>query len=154
MHTPERHVVMSFVSADDATAAVLRLHLLGLPSADVASYTPGQMRARAASVLGRVCPPTPPGLEPELVATQRELARLGHSFVLVRAGREALLPGIRSIAAEAHAHSLQTSTGRPPAAHPVAAVARFAVNRKPLAAGGRHPVPWSEESRPSVRPDR
>ena len=82
MHKPARHVVMSFVSADDATAAVLLLHQLGLASADVASYTPGEMRARAAIVMGRVCPPTLPGLEPELVATQRELARRGHSFVL------------------------------------------------------------------------
>ena len=111
MHKPARHVVMSFVSADDATAAVLLLHQLGLASADVASYTPGEMRARAAIVLGRVCPPTPPGLEPELVVTQRELARHGHSFVLVCASSVALLQRICRIAAEAHAHSVQTSTG-------------------------------------------
>ena len=61
MRKPTQHVVMSFVSADDATAAVLLLHQLGLASTDIASYTSAQMRARAAAVLGRVCPPTPPG---------------------------------------------------------------------------------------------
>ena len=108
MQQPAHHIVMSFVSADDATTAVLLLHQTGLPCTDIACYTPGQMRARAATVLGRVCPPTRPGLEPELVATQRELARRGHSFVLVRASTECQLQRVGWIAAEAHA-TVQTS---------------------------------------------
>lgn len=111
MHQPAHHVVMSFVSADDATIAVLLLHQAGLPSTDIACYTPGQMRARAAIVLGRVCPPTPPGLEPELVATQRELARLGRSFVLVCASTESQLQRIGWIAAEAHATAQTSPSG-------------------------------------------
>ena len=160
MRESTRHVVMSFVSADDATAVVLLLHQLGLASADVASYTPGEMRSRAAIVLGRVCPPTAPGLEPELVATQRELARHGHSFVLVRSSSESLLQRACGIAAEAHAHTVQTSTtGRSTQSVPARPVARpqlparCVVSHKALAAREPHPVPWSEGSRPSVRPD-
>lgn len=145
MNMPERHVVMSFVSADDASAAVLLLHQLGLASTDVASYTPGQMRARAATVLGRACPPSPPGLEPELVVAQRELARLGHSFVLVRAGNEALLPGIRSIAAEAHAHTLHTSTDRAVQGASPLAAARSMSSPAPLG-------PWRTVARPFAAP--
>lgn len=113
MHKPTQHVVMSFVSADDATAAVLLLHQLGLASTDVASYTPQQMCERAAAVLRRACPAAPPGTEPELVITQRELARRGHSFVLARAGSAALLQRICHVAAEAHAHSVQAAPARP-----------------------------------------
>lgn len=118
-----RHVVMSFVSADDATVAVLLLHHADLASADVSSFTPGQMRARAAIVLGRACPP---GLKPELVFTQRELARHGHSFVLVRVSTESLLRRVRRIAAEARAHTVQTSSGRATQSAP----ARSAVRAK------------------------
>ncbi len=103
------HVVMSFVSADDATVTVLLLHELGLASADIASYTPEEMGRRAAIVLGRACPPAPPGFAPALVITQRELARRGHSFVLARAVNEWLLQRICRIAAEAHAHSVQAT---------------------------------------------
>ena len=110
MRKPTQHVVMSFVSADDATAAVLMLHQLGLSSTDITSYTSVQMRARAAAVLGRVCPPTPPGLEPLLVVTQRELARCGHSFVLARCSSQLLLQRICRIAAETCAHGVQTSS--------------------------------------------
>ena len=112
MRTPTCHVVMSFISADDATAAVLLLHELGLPDADVASYTPQQMQSRAAIVLGRVCPP---GQGSELLIAQRELARRGHSFVLARAGSEPLLQRICRIAAEAHAHNVQATPARPAA---------------------------------------
>jgi hypothetical protein len=111
MRKPTQHVVMSFVSADDATAAVLLLHQLGLSSTDIASYTSAQMRSRAATVLGRVCPPTPPG-EPLLVITQRELARCGHSFVLARCSSQPLLQRICRIAAETHAHGVQTSASQ------------------------------------------
>ena len=112
MRKPVRHVVMSFVSADDTTAAVLRLHELGLASADIASCTPDQMSRRAAIVLGRICPPTPPGFEPALVITQRELARRGHSFVLARAGSATLLQRISRVAAEAHACGVQATPAR------------------------------------------
>lgn len=145
MHQPARHVVMSFVSADDATAAVLLLHQLGLASANVASYTPGQMRARAAIVLGRVCPPTPPGLEPELVATQRELARQGHSFVLVRASSESLLQRICRIAAEAHAHTVQPSTGRAMQGAPIRSAAWPMTSSAPTDR-------WRTAVRPSTAP--
>ena len=113
MRKPAQHVLMSFVSADDATAAVLLLHQLGLDGTDVASYTSEQMRLRAAAVLSRACPATPPGMEPELVITQRELARRGHSFVLARAGSAALLQRICRVAAEAHAHSVQAAPAQP-----------------------------------------
>lgn len=113
MHKPAQHVVMSFVSADDATAAVLLLHELGLASTDVASYTCEQMRRRATAVLGPACAATPPGMEPELVITQRELALRGHSFVLARARTESLLQRICRVAAEAHAHSVQAAPGQP-----------------------------------------
>ena len=146
MRKPARHVVMSFVSADDATAAVLRLYELGLASADIASYTPAQMRARAAVVLDRACPPAPPGLEPELVITQRALARLGHSFVLVRCSSESLFQRIGRIATETHAHSVRSSpTGFMPAAsarrsaRPIAPMANSAPT-------GR----WQTAARPST----
>lgn len=113
MRKPAQHVLMSFVSADDATAAVLLLHQLGLANTDVASYTCEQMRRRAAIVLGRTSPATPAGFDPELVSTQRELARRGHSFVLARAGNAALLQRICRVAAEAHAHSVQAAPARP-----------------------------------------
>jgi len=145
MHKPARHVVMSFVSADDATAAVLLLHQLGLASADVASYTPGEMRARAAIVMGRVCPPTLPGLEPELVATQRELARRGHSFVLTHCRSDSLLQRIRVIAAEAHAHSVQTSAAQATPTVPVTSAAWPATHPAPTTIGR-----WRTTQHPSA----
>lgn len=112
MRKPARTVMMSFISADDATVAVLLLHQLGLASTDVVSYTPGQMRAHSTRALNDVCRSTPPGLQPEGVVAQRELAHQGHSFVLVRAGSGPLLQRICRIAAEAHAHTVQSLAGR------------------------------------------
>lgn len=145
MRKPISHVVMSFVSADDATAAVLMLHQLGLASTDVASYTSEQMRLRAAAVLGRTCPPAPPGLEPLLVITQRELARRNHSFVLARAGSETLLQRICRVAAEAHAHSVQTSTPRAAQARPARPARRPTTRSAPT---GR----WRTAAHPSTAP--
>jgi hypothetical protein len=117
MRKPAQHVVMSFVSADDATAAVLLLHELGLAGTDVTSYTPEQMRMRAAAILDRTCQPTAPGSEPELVITQRELARRGHSFVLARAGSATLLQRICRVAAETQAYGVQAvASARQPTA--------------------------------------
>ena len=140
MHKPAQHVVMSFVSADDASAAVLLLHQLGLASTDVASYTPEQMRTHAATVLGRACPPPPPGMEPELVITQRELARLGHSFVLARAGSATLLQRICRVAAEAHAFGVQATSAGASARRP-----RPTASSTPT---GR----WQTAARPSTAP--
>ncbi len=144
MRKPTQHVVMSFVSADDATAAVLLLHQLGLASADITSYTSAQMRTRAAAVLGRVCPPTPPGLEPLLVITQRELARCGHSFVLARCSSR-LLQRIRTIAAQTCAHSVQTSTPRAAQAKPARPAHRPTAGSAPT---GR----WRTAAHPSTAP--
>jgi hypothetical protein len=134
MHKPARHVVMSFVSADDATVAVLLLLQLGLASSAVCGFTPAQMRAKVALTLSPVYPPAPapPGPECELLATQRELARHGHSFVLVRASSQAQLKHICRIAAEAHAMTVRTSTVR----------ATLAAPARPA---GRHRPAWSEE---------
>lgn len=144
MQKPVRHVVMSFESADDATTAVLLLHQVGLASADITSYTPAQMRARAATVLGRVCTPTPAGLEPELVATQRELARLGHSFVLVRCGTESLLQRVCRIAAEAHACVQTSSVG--------ATRGRSARTPAPPIASSARTGRWQTTAHPSTSP--
>ena len=131
MRKPARHVVMSFVSADDATAAVLLLHELGLAGADVASYTPEQMRTRAAVVLARAC-------RPELAMAQRELAQRGHSFVLARAGSESLLQHICRIAAETYAHTVQAAPAGTVAARATASSAPT----------GR----WQTAARPSTGP--
>jgi hypothetical protein len=143
MRKPTQHVVMSFASADDATAAVLLLHQLGLASTDIASYTPAQMRARAAVVLGRVCPPTTLGLEPLLVITQRELARCGHSFVLARSRNQLLLHRICRIAAETHAHGVQTSSSQAEPARPARRLATAS-----SAPTGR----WRTAAHPSTAP--
>ena len=140
MPKPAQHVVMSFVSADDATAAVLLLPQLGLASTDVASYTPEQMRTRAATVLAHACPPPPPGMEPDLVITQRELARLGHSFVLARAGSATLLQRICRVAAEAHAHGVQATPAKATARRPSPTASSAPRDR------------WQTAARPSTGP--
>jgi hypothetical protein len=142
MRKPTQHVVMSFASADDATAAVLMLHQLGLAGTDIASYTSAQMRARAAAVLGRVCPPTPPG-EPLLVITQRELARCGHSFVLARCNSQPLLQRICRVAAETHAHGVQTSSSQAAPARPT----RLAATASSAPTGR-----WRTAAHPSTAP--
>ena len=143
MRKPAQHVVMSFVSADDASAAVLLLHQLGLASTDIASYTSAQMRTRAATVLGRVSPPSAPGLEPLLVITQRELARCGHSFVLARCSSQPLLQRICRVAAETHAHGVQTSSGQAAPARPA---------RRPATASSAPTGRWRTAARPSTAP--
>ncbi len=131
MHAPNRHIVMSFVSADDATVAVLLLYQLGLASADVASYTPAQMRARASIVLARAGAPTPPGLLSDRVIAQRELARCGHSFVLVRARSAPQLKRIGRIAAEAHAYRAPPLPERAAPRRPMTAMAGLVADAAP-----------------------
>ncbi len=145
MRKPTRNVTMSFVSADDATVAVLMLHQLGLASTDIVSYTPGQMRARATLELSATYPSTVPGLEREPMATQRELARHGHSFVLVRAHSGPLLQRICRIAAEAHAHTVMPSASRSTPGAPARPSARPASSTPPTA----H---WQTASSPSLSP--
>ena len=140
MLKPARTVMMSFVSADDATVAVLLLHQLGLSGTDVVSCTPEQMRARTTHALKGVCPSTPQGLQPEWTATQRKLAHEGHSFVLVRASSGPLLQRICRIAAEAHAHTVQPFAARSTPSAPAPSAAR---HHRPqaLEPGPGHAVP-------------
>ena len=79
------------------------------------------------------------------MATQRELARHGHSFVLVRAHSGPLLQRICRIAAEAHAHTVMPSASRSTPGAPARPSARPASSTPPTA----H---WQTASSPSLSP--
>lgn len=98
-----RHVVMSFVSADDATTAVLLLMQRGFDATAVSCYTPAQMRR--SGPLSRL------GLPLHLLIAQRELGRRGHSIVAARAVGERMVESATDVGRETHAHSLQCWDG-------------------------------------------
>jgi hypothetical protein len=98
---PTPHIVMCFASADDATTAMLMLHERGFGGAEAACCTAAQMRARLAN------PPVSSSQDWSVIATRRELARRGYSFVLVRAMDDAEAAVIKQIADDAHAQCVQ-----------------------------------------------
>jgi hypothetical protein len=91
------HVVISFASADDASAAVLMLQGADVAADSVACYTPAQMQRPAA--LGSL------GLPAYLLTAQRELARHGYSIVAARGVEGAMVQAVACIARATHAHS-------------------------------------------------
>jgi len=104
---PVGHVIAAFPTDADMQAAMTALMRRGFAAADVAVYSPEQMKRQAdidieqASVLAGI------GQELNLVMSHRELAQQGHSFLVVHAPKEAQARGVADIARRFHAARVQ-----------------------------------------------
>ena len=92
---PVAVVIMSFASADDASTAVLLLHLRGFDAGSVACYTTAQMR--------RPGPLGTWGLSPHFIAALRDLGLRGYSVVAARTAQALMVEHAGLIAREAGA---------------------------------------------------
>jgi hypothetical protein len=95
---PVGHVMVAFPTEADLQGALTALVRRGFAAADLAVYSPEQMKRQAdidieqAGVLAGI------GQELNLVKAHRELAEQGHSFLVVHAPKEAQARGVADIA--------------------------------------------------------
>ena len=139
-------VVMSFLSADDASAAVLLLLQRGFDAAGLSCYTPSQMRQSG--------PLTRLGLPLHVLSTQRELGRRGHSIVAARATSERLVDTASTVARETHAHALQCWDGYrlQNLLAPEPTPRRRPLTRRPATASSAPQYRWQTGEHPSTAP--
>ena len=141
------HVVMSFLSADDASAAVLLLLQRGFDAAGLSCYTPAQMRQSG--------PLTRLGLPLHVLSTQRDLGRRGHSIVAARATSERMVDCASAVARDTHAHALQCWDGyrlQDLLAPEPDAVPRGRTARRPATASSSPQYRWRTAALPSTAP--
>lgn len=104
---PVGHVIVAFPHDSDLQAALTALVRGGTPPADIAAYTPEQMRQQAdidieqAGVLAGI------GQELNLVKAHRELALQGHSFLVVKAPNDDDANRVAEVAQRFHAARAQ-----------------------------------------------
>jgi hypothetical protein len=86
---PVGHVVISFPAAAKADAAAAALAAAGFGDADVRRYTDREMLEQIAHDIERASPVAEVGQEMNLIRAQRELAKKGYHWLIVRAPDDA-----------------------------------------------------------------
>ena len=104
---PVGHIIVAFPTDADMQCALTALSRDGFAAADVAAYSPEQMRRQAdidieqAGVLAGI------GQELNLVKSHRELALKGHSFLVVKAPKDEQAQLVANIARRCNATRAQ-----------------------------------------------
>ena len=104
---PVGHVVVALPSESDWRAADAALRVAGFTGADITSYTPAQMLAQVEGDLANASSLAGLGQELNLVKAHGELARQGHSFLVVHARDQEAADTIAGIARRCHASRAQ-----------------------------------------------
>jgi hypothetical protein len=95
---PVGHVVVSFQSDTDISAATDALKDAGFDDADIRRYSPEEMVRQADHDIDRASPLAGVGQELNLVKAHRELARQGQSFLVVHAPHDEQVQRVARIA--------------------------------------------------------
>lgn len=104
---PVGHVIVSFPTLQDTSAAADALLDAGFSDEHITRYTSDQMRAQVDIDLAKASPLAALGQEINLVRAHGELADQGYSFLVVKAPDEAQWTQVADIARHFHAERAQ-----------------------------------------------
>ena len=104
---PVGHVVVALPTEADCRAADAALRVAGFADEDITAYTSEQMLAQVGADLADASPLAAIGQELNLVKVHGELARRGHSFLVVYAHDQEAADRVAEIAQRCHATRAQ-----------------------------------------------
>lgn len=104
---PVGHVIVSFPTAGDASAAADALARAGYGEADVERYSPQQMKTQAERHVAEASPIAAIGQELNLVKAHGALADQGYNFLIVHAPKEEQAREVADISQRFHAERAQ-----------------------------------------------
>ncbi len=105
--TPVNHVMASFPDASGMEGAAAALVRHGWNDADLARYSPEEMKAQTEADLAKASPLANLGQEINLARAHRELAKRGYSFLVVPAKTDALAQQVADISRQHGAQRAQ-----------------------------------------------
>lgn len=105
---PVGHVVISFPSAQDMSAALEKMHGIGLRDEALTTYTAQEMQAQAEGDIERATGLASLGQDLNLVKSHLKLARAGYHFLVVEAEDDDRVEQVAQIAREHRAERAQS----------------------------------------------
>jgi hypothetical protein len=100
---PVGHVVVGFADHQDREDARADLRQRGFADADIVAFDAVEMKAQLDSQLGQASGAAGFGYEIVLANFYRELAAVGHEWLIVRAGNDGLSQQVADVARKHHA---------------------------------------------------